>query len=319
MSLRINNNMDSKEFSIEELQDQDLLVYDPFHNKRVTVSIRRGGTRYNISVIDLFETPLYDDYTVIMVHGWGSDALNYRFVLKYLSPYYRDIAYDLKGHGESDKDEDSYDLGLFTEELAQLIDHYNPKNLILIGHSMGSAIVTNYVYLNPGRAKAAVLISSAADFEEPLPRIVPMIFSKIDERVKNSIIHVVMSINVTKDCPKELLNIIREQNKRTPYEVYRKALLNTMYAWKKDEDLQRIKEPILIIVGDKDLVTPVRNSEKLNRLLPNSRLVIIPNAGHGLLIEKGKHVALLIKEFIEFHRQRELVKEVEKSNETKKE
>ncbi len=307
----------NKDFTVEELQDTDLLIYDPFHNKRTTLQIKRNGAYYNISVIDLFDTPKYDDYTVICVHGWGSNSLSYRFVLKYLSPYCRVVAYDIKGHGESDKGDDTYDLDLFTEELAQVIGHYNPKKLILIGHSMGSAIVLNYLFLNPGRAKAAVIISSSSDFKEPLPRVVPMVLSNIDEQVKNSIIQLVMTLNVTRECPKQLLDIIREQSKKTPYHVYRKALLNTIYAWKKDEDLKNIKEQILLIVGDKDIVTPLKQSMRLNELLPNSRLVIIPNAGHGILIEKGKHVALLIKEFIEFQVQQDIAK-LTNSNKSKK-
>ncbi|MHA1867371.1 MAG: alpha/beta fold hydrolase [Candidatus Heimdallarchaeaceae archaeon] len=305
----------TEEFTLEDFKDKDLLVYDPFYDKRINIPIRRGGTTYNVSLIDMNEKPFHPDWTVICVHGWGSNALNYRFVLKYLSPYYRVIAYDLKGHGESDKDEDTYDLGLFTEELAQIINHFNPNNLVLIGHSMGTAIVMNYVYLNPRKIKAIALVSSSADFEKPLPRIVPLVFSKVDERLKNALIHTGMALCVTKDCPKILLDILREQNKRTPYEVYRKALLNTIYPWKKDEDLNKIKEPTLIMVGDKDIVTPVSNSEKLNKLIPNSRLLIIPNAGHSVLIEKGKHAALLLLEFVEFIREQEQAKQKEERKE----
>lgn len=284
--------------------------YDPFKHMRKTIRIRRGGTWYPISVIDTgLETQ--HDLTLICVHGWGSNALNFRFLLYSLAPYFRVIAYDLKGHGESDKSEDTYDLGLFTEELAQVIDYYNPENLALIGHSMGSAIVLNYLFYNPTRAKMAIISSGSADFKEPLPRVIPLFIHSIDERVKNAIVELGVTINVTKNCPEELVNLIREQNKRAPYFVYRNALLNTIYAWKKEDELSRIKIPILLLTGDSDLLTPPTQAKNLQKLLPNARLVIIEKAGHGLMIEKGMEVANTVKDFIEYHLDLELIAKIE--------
>lgn len=284
-------------FSQEELEI--LTIYDPFPEKRTSIKIRRRGYWYNISVIDIDENPIHD-YTIVCVHGWGSNALNYRYLLKFLSPYFKIIAFDLKGHGESDKDDDTYDLGQFTEELAQLIDHYNPEKLILVGHSMGTAIVMNYLYLNPNRANAAVLLSGAANFREPLPKLVPLILTHMDERIKNFLVEVAMIIYSSSKLPKDIQKILRRQLKVTPYNVYRNALLNTVFAWKKQEELQEIQTPILIMVGGKDTLTPQKNSEKLNQLLPNSRLIIIPDVNHALLLEQGMEVSNLIREFVEY-------------------
>jgi pimeloyl-ACP methyl ester carboxylesterase len=284
-------------FTEEELEI--LTVYDPFPRNRTSIRVRRGGSWYNISVIDINEDPIHD-YTIICVHGWGSNALNYRYLLRFLSPFFRVIAFDLKGHGESDKEDDTYDIGQFTEELAQLIDHYNPQNFILVGHSMGTAIVMNYLYLNPMRANAAVLLSGAANFREPLPRLVPLILTHMDERVKNLAVELTVSILSSSKIPKEIQKVLRKQLKKTPYHVYRSALLNTIFAWKKDEDLKSISTPILIMVGGKDILTPQKNSEKLNQLLPNSRLIIIPDVNHALLLEQGMEVTNLIKEFVEY-------------------
>ena len=284
-------------FTEEELEI--LTVYDPFPDKRTSLRIRRDGSWYNISVIDMNENPTYD-YTIICVHGWGSNALNYRYLLKFLSPCFRVIAFDLKGHGESDKEDDTYDIGQFTEELAQIINHYNPKNFILVGHSMGTAIVMNYLYLNPLRANASILLSGASNFREPLPRLVPLILTHMDDRVKNLVVELATAILSSSKIPKEIRKVLREQLKKTPYHVYRSALLNTIFAWKKDEDLKRILTPTLIMVGGKDILTPRKNSEKLNKLLPNSRLIIIPEVNHALLLEQGMEVSNLIKEFTEY-------------------
>ncbi|NPD90047.1 MAG: alpha/beta hydrolase [Asgard group archaeon] len=284
---------------VSEEELEILTVYDPFPDNRTSIRIRRGGSWYNISVIDMNENPLHN-YTIICVHGWGSNALNYRYLLKFLSPYFRVIAFDFKGHGESDKEDDTYDIGQFTEELAQLIDYYNPKNFTLVGHSMGTAIVMNYLYLNPLRANAAILLSGAANFREPLPRFVPLILTNMDDRVKNLVVELAVGILSSSKMPKDIQKVLREQLKKTPYHVYRSALLNTIFAWKKDEDLKKISTPTLIMVGGKDILTPQKNSEKLNELLPNSRLIIIPEINHALLLEQGMEVSNLIREFVEY-------------------
>ena len=286
-------------FKPSKLEMEELLLFDPFSEKRGKLGIRRSGSRYNISYIDINEEPIYD-YTLICVHGWGSSSLIYSYLLKLLGSNFRIIAYDLKGHGFSDAEPDTYDLGLFTEELAQIIDHFNPENLVLIGHSMGSAIIQNYLCLNPERAKAAIVLSGAPDFREPFPRFLPLLLFRMDERVKNILLHLGMNMLESNSTHLKYLNIIREQRKCTPYHVFRQSLLNTVYAWKKGDELSNLETPILIMVGEKDQFTSVKDSLKLRELLPNSRMVILPGSKHDIALENGRDVANLVREFIEY-------------------
>lgn len=284
-----------------ENQEMDIILeYDPFANRRKKLRIHRGDSWYNISLIDIDENPLYD-YAVICVHGWGSNALNFRFLLKLLNPYFRVIAFDLKGHGESDKDDDSYDLESFTEELSQVVDYCNNPNTILVGHSMGTSIAMNYLCQNPKNVKAAVILSGAADFREPIPKLLPIILTYMDERIKNLIMEIVASFITSKETDERILDLEKEHFKRTPYYVCRRALLNTIYEWKKSEDLHNIKIPVLIMTGEKDSLTSVKDSIKLRSLLPNSRLIILPNAKHDLPMAQGVEISTLIREFIEYH------------------
>lgn len=290
-----------------KLEMEDLVMVDPFSEKRAKLTIQRNGSSYTISYVDINENPTYD-YTIICAHGWGSSSIIYSYLLKMLGSHFRIIAYDMKGHGFSDVDSDSYDLGLFTEELAQIVDYFNPKNLILIGHSMGSAIVQNYLCLKPERAKAAVVLSSAPNFREPFPRMLPLMFYRMDERVKNILLHVVMNIITSDSVNPKYINIIKEQRKSMPYHVFRQSLLNTVYAWDKDEELKKLETPILLMVGEKDHLTSVKDSMKLRELLPNSRLVILPDSKHDLLFENGRDVANLVKEFVEYQIELESVR-----------
>jgi pimeloyl-ACP methyl ester carboxylesterase len=61
------------------------------------------------------------------------------------------------------------------------------------------------------------------------------------------------------------------------------AQLQALSAWgqKRPADLSVIKQPVLVANGDDDRMVPTKNSYELARRLPNSTLVIYPDAGHG--------------------------------------
>ena len=62
------------------------------------------------------------------------------------------------------------------------------------------------------------------------------------------------------------------------------------------------------MTGEKDSLTSVKDSIKLRGLLPNSRLVILPNAKHDLPMAQGAEVSHLVKEFVEYQIELEDVK-----------
>ena len=65
------------------------------------------------------------------------------------------------------------------------------------------------------------------------------------------------------------------------------------------EQLDQVKTPTLIIVGDEDVATPVIKSERMFKKIGNSELKVIPGAGHSSCIEKPAEVTRELAEFIE--------------------
>jgi homoserine acetyltransferase len=61
------------------------------------------------------------------------------------------------------------------------------------------------------------------------------------------------------------------------------AQLQALSAWgqRKPADLSAVKQPVLVVNGDDDRMVPTRNSYDLARRLPDSQLIIYPDAGHG--------------------------------------
>jgi pimeloyl-ACP methyl ester carboxylesterase len=61
------------------------------------------------------------------------------------------------------------------------------------------------------------------------------------------------------------------------------AQLQALRAWgqKKPADLSVVKQPVLVVNGDDDRMVPTPNTHDLAQRLPNSTLIIYPDAGHG--------------------------------------
>jgi len=65
----------------------------------------------------------------------------------------------------------------------------------------------------------------------------------------------------------------------TPLQAQLKALRR--WGSKKPADLSQIHQPVLVANGDSDRMVPTTNTHDLARRLPNSDLIIYPDAGHG--------------------------------------
>ena len=78
-----------------------------------------------------------------------------------------------------------------------------------------------------------------------------------------------------------------------------RAQLKAIHRWgrQKSADLGSIHQPVLVINGDSDKMVPTKNTVDLDRRLPNSQLVIYPDAGHGGVFQFHKD---FIKQALEF-------------------
>jgi pimeloyl-ACP methyl ester carboxylesterase len=85
---------------------------------------------------------------------------------------------------------------------------------------------------------------------------------------------------------KSFLARIQERSQNRDKEITVTALqaqLKALRRWgsKQPEDLSKIRQPVLVANGESDRMVPTRNTHDLARRLPNSDLIIYPDAGHG--------------------------------------
>src|SRR5512139_3390557 len=144
--------------------DIDLDLYR--HEVRVSAS-----PLVRLSAIDI--SPDHPQRTFVFIHGFGGKAEQWHYQLQKFAVENRVIALDLRGHGLSDKPGSGYDMSRIIEDLETALTLLKVKGkIVLVGHSFGGAIVTEYALKHPDRVERLILMATAGEFKvQPLFRL----------------------------------------------------------------------------------------------------------------------------------------------------
>jgi len=215
---------------------------------------------------------------VVFLHGWGSQALHFAETLKKCDNF---IAIDLPGFGSSEAPEKAWGILDYAIFLDNFLKKINLGNLILVGHSFGGSVIIKYGSLNK-KVKKIILISSAGTRRKSLRTVLCGVFAKIFKVFFN-----LPGLGVLKNkARRKLYKAIGSEdyiNSRELKETYKKIIKEDL-----KEDLKRIKAETILIWGDKDKETPIKDGLIMNKLIKKSKMFAIKNAGHYVFLDKKK-------------------------------
>jgi len=99
---------------------------------------------------------------VVFSHGWPLNGDAFEDQMFYLTPKgYRCIAHDQRGHGRSSQPWNGNDMDTYADDLSELIEKLDLKNVILVGHSTGGGEVTRYIGRHGNKKVAKLVLISA--------------------------------------------------------------------------------------------------------------------------------------------------------------
>ena len=101
-------------------------------------------------------------HTLVFVHGLGGEMNLWREQVEYFAPKARVLAIDLPGYGQSDKPENvKYTMRLFARAIRAAMDDAKVDRAILVGHSMGAAVIREFDRAFPTRIRGLVSVDGA--------------------------------------------------------------------------------------------------------------------------------------------------------------
>ncbi|HNO84614.1 MAG TPA: alpha/beta hydrolase, partial [Anaerolineales bacterium] len=110
-----------------------------------------------LSAIDV--SPELPKRTLVFIHGFGGKAEQWQYQMQKFALDNRVIALDLRGHGLSDKPTSGYDMPRIQLDLETALTQLKVSTpFVLIGHSFGGAVVTEYALNHPDHIEKLIII-----------------------------------------------------------------------------------------------------------------------------------------------------------------
>lgn len=246
-----------------------------------------------------------DKLPVLLVMGFSLPGRGWRFVWPGLSEDRLVVSFDNRGAGDSDKPPGPYAMADFSADTLALADHLGFDRFHLVGVSMGGMIAQHIALTARHRLASLSLIAThPGGFLARLPRLqgigtfLSANLTKVPERRYRAIASMLFPRAFIESVGEErLMEVLRHDFEPPIPRHARRAQLAAIFAHDTRARLRELADlPTLIVEPGRDVLIHPKNSRRLHALIPNSRLVRMPDAGHGLIRQAGDEVARLLRE-----------------------
>ncbi len=235
--------------------------------------------------------------TVILLHGLGGDGSRWTSTMNALAGDFRVIALDQIGFGESDKPLVNYNHGLLAEFLVEFIRTIEVPKASIIGHSMGAFVGMYAAAHHPDKVDRLVLVDGGS-LDTP-PRSPHLIQIQNGTTLAETREYFELMFYDKSRVTDQLVRDNYMRRLRVSYTISRMQEARVKGLAKiTEQQAAGVKSPTLILWGEHDALLPPSDAEKLDRVLPNSRAVVIEKSGHIPQIEQPEKFNRLVREFL---------------------
>jgi pimeloyl-ACP methyl ester carboxylesterase len=260
-----------------------------------------------------------DAEPALYVHGLGGSSQNWTDLAGLLAGRLDGQAIDLPGFGHSDPAR-SYSITAFTDRVVRWIEYADRGPVHLIGNSLGGAIAVRVAGCRPDLVRSLTLVSPAMPFLDPRRslqgRVLPLLAMPRAERIAARMLAQIepadLARQVLEACfadpqrmaERRMAEAIEEVKLRYTVAhypaVYLRTLRGLVFSFLRaylpgSNSLWRIARkitaPTLVIGGLSDKLVDVRVAPQVARMIPDSRLLLLPRVGHVAQMEVPRTVA----------------------------
>jgi len=244
-----------------------------------------------------------DGLPVILLHPF---PVNHEFwlpVADALATRYRVVMPDLRGHGESEIGEGPATMEKHAADIARVMDDANIGRAPLVGVSIGGYVLFEFWRKYRGRAAALGLCNTKAPADGPDARggrlqAANDVLERGTEPFFESMIPKVLAKTTREMRPDLVDGALRMMRQMSPEDV---AQVQRGMAARPDsiETLKTINVSTLLVTGEEDQMTGVREAELMHQHISNSQLQVIPKAGHYSPWEQPQDATKLLRQFLD--------------------
>ena len=255
-----------------------------------------------------------DARPIVLLHGVNLAAALYNHTLVDLGHRFRVFALDWRGHGKSRPGRDGYGLAQLGNDVATLLEHFDLRDAVVLGHSMGGMglgrFAVDHLEVSSSRVSGLVFCDTAAFDVGRLPHFLralqpalaslnarrPELVGKIAQAPRGDLGYAVTRLVFGKNP-----DPMAVEQHRLMYDAMSPAAMSNSMLPLVSHDLRlslpSVTTPSLVMVGADDRLTPPSQAEDLVRLLPNGRLHTFPDVGHVPMLECRTEFARVLASF----------------------
>jgi pimeloyl-ACP methyl ester carboxylesterase len=228
--------------------------------------------------------------TVLFIHGAGGGQYTWSYQKGFFEKEFNPVILELPGHGESGGAGEE-EIGKYAEDVYAFLKALGLKKVFLAGHSMGGAITQTLTLTHPEMMKGIILVGTGARL-----RVLPMIL----DGIHNNFEETVQKINQLSFSRKVQTDLI-QKSVSFMLQCRPEVLHGDFLACDRFDAMNAVDKivlPALILCGDDDQLTPVKYSQFLHSRIEGSRIEVLPNAGHMVMMEAAQAFNEKVREFI---------------------
>ena len=215
---------------------------------------------------------------ILLLHGWGQNIEMMKILGDNFSNRFRITILDFPGFGESSEPEEVWSIKDYSDMLEEFIKELDIKKPIIMGHSFGGRVAIRYSSNHP--IEKLVLFGS------------PCIRHNTELPLSVKILKGIKKLPGMDKIGEFAKNFIGSRDYKAASPVMRQILVNVV-----NEDLSSfakdIEEATLLIWGEHDTEAPVEDAKKLEGIMIDAALIVLPGTHYAYIENLGQVVNIL--------------------------
>jgi pimeloyl-ACP methyl ester carboxylesterase len=238
---------------------------------------------------------------LLLLHGIGGDADQWRGQLEGLADEFTVIAWDTPGYGDSDDPDGDWRMADYAERLAEFLDRLTPDPVHILGQSWGGVLAQEFYREHSDRVRSLILSDTfpgdAARPEAERNASLQGRLNALATMTPAEMARARLPMLVPGGTPDAIKQEIEAMLAAIHPAGYRQAAIALHHSDERDV-LPSITVPVLVIAGEHDRVVPMALSRQLVDGISGAQLEIIPGAGHLSNQEKPDVYNAIVRGFL---------------------
>lgn len=245
-----------------------------------------------INGLDFHYTVQGSGSPIVLMHGWGCNLTTLASIETVAAENHTVYNVDFPGFGKSEEPSEVWGVEKYTQLIEAFIKLENIENPILLGHSFGGRV--GILYSSRNKVKKLILVDAAGVKPRRSLKYYFKVYTyKIGKRL--------MPLIYGKKGAQKRIEDMRAKRGSSDYNNA-SPMMRAILSKVVNEDLKycmpKITAPTLLIWGENDTATPLRDAQIMEKLIPDAGLVSFPGCGHYSFLDNPFQFAAVLRSFI---------------------